>query len=265
MKFGICSAPGALGEPQRLLDILQEAGADYVEWTVGSVMSSDEEFARLQSVAQNSPLKPEAFCAFLPPHHRITGPNVNLGAVVEYASEAMKRVKAVGGEIIVLGSGGARKVPAGFPMDEARRQFVEFAREIAPRAQETGVTIVIEPLNQGEDNLVTTVATGADFTREIDRPAIRLLADFFHMNEENENSKSVENAGNLISHTHLADTHRVAPGFAKDEADFLAFFGALKAINYTGRCSFEGKTDDLARQAAPILTFMRARYDQAGE
>lgn len=265
MKFGICCAPGALGEPARLLDILTEAKADYVEWTVGSVMASDAEFARLQSVLENSTLKPEAFCAFLPPHHRITGPDVNLSEVLDYATEAMRRVKILGGEIIVLGSGGARKVPAGFSMDDARRQFVEFAKELGPHATEIGVTIVVEPLNKSEDNLITSVTQGAEIVLEINRPSIQLLADFFHMNEENESTQSIRDAGDLLKHTHLADTGRVAPGFASVEADFLAFFGALKAINYDARCSFEGKTDDLARQAAPILAHMRARYAQSGE
>ena len=38
MKFGICCAPDALGEPARLFDVLTEAGADYVEWGVAATM-----------------------------------------------------------------------------------------------------------------------------------------------------------------------------------------------------------------------------------
>lgn len=264
MKFGICTAPGALGDPARLLNTLAEAGADYVEWTVGSLMASESEFEKLRAIAQNGPIKPEAFCVFLPPHHRITGPNVNLTVALGYAGEAVRRIGLIGGEIVVLGSGSARKVPVGFSMDEARRQFEEFARELAPRAQENGVTVVIEPLNSKEDNLITSVEVGAQVTREIDRAAIRLLADFFHMNEDGEGVQSVLEAGGLLRHTHVADLGRVAPGFAKDgEADFLAFFGALKAVEYDARCSFEGKTDDLSRQAKPLLAHLRERFEQA--
>jgi len=264
MKFGICTAPGALGDPARLLDTLAEAGADYVEWTVGSLMASPAEFERLRALAQQSPIKPEAFCVFLPPHHRITGPNVELGKVLEYAGEALRRIGEVGGSIVVLGSGAARKVPLGFPLDEARRQFIEFARELSPMAIEQGITIAIEPLNKTEDNLLNSVADGIQLTREIDTPAIRLLADFFHMNEESESVSSVEDAGTLLVHTHVADTGRVAPGFSKEgEADFRAFFGALKSIGYDARCSFEGKTDDLARQAKPLLEHLRMRWNEA--
>ena len=258
MKFGICTAPGALGDPARLLDILAEAGADYVEWTVGSIMASEAQFETLRALAEAAPLKPEAFCVFLPPHHRITGPGVNIVAVLEYAGEALRRIGAMGGQIVVLGSGAARKVPLGFPMDEARRQFREFARELAPLAAGQGVTVAVEPLNAGEDNLINSVADGAALVREVNLPTVRLLADFYHMNEESEGVQSIVDAGGLLVHTHVADTHRVAPGFAPENgADFGAFFGALRAVGYDARCSFEGKTDDLARQAKPLLEHLR--------
>lgn len=229
MKFGICTAPGALGDPARLLDRLAEAGADYVEWTVDSLMASEGEFERLCLVAQNAPIKPEAFCAFLPPHQRITGPNVQLQSVLEYAGEALRRITIIGGEVVVLASASARKVPDGFPLSTARRQFVEFARELAPLAVEYGVTVAIEPLNSKEDNLLTSVRLAAEFVREINRPSIRLIANFHHMNEEGEEVSSLLDAGDLLCHAHIADSNRVAPGFSKtNEADFLGFSARSK-------------------------------------
>lgn len=260
MKFGICCAPGALGDVEALLDVMAQAGADYVEWTVGSIMASEAEFERLRAIVADAPLQPEAFCVFLPPHHRITGPDVDLAAVLTYASEAMQRAHALGGEIVVLGSGGARKVPAGFDPDVALNQFKQFCRELGPRAQQAGVTIAIEPLNSGEDNLINSVAQGAQIVDEVAHPHIQLLADFYHMIEEGESVENAKDAGKRLKHTHVADLGRVAPGFAEGEADFVAFFGALRAAGYDDRCSFEGKTHDLARQAKPLLDTMRARY-----
>ncbi len=264
MKFGICTAPGALGDPARLIDTLAQSGADYIEWTVGSLMAGGYEYERLRLVAQSAPIKPEVFCAFLPPHQRITGPNVHLSSVLEYAGEALTRIGSVGGEVVVLGSGGARKVPEGFSMEEARRQFVEFARELGPLAQESGVTVVVEPLNSHEDNLITSLGKGASVVREVAHPSVQLLADFYHMNEDGESVQSIRDAAALLRHTHVADLGRVAPGCAKDgEADFHAFFGALKSVGYDARCSFEGKTDDLMRQAKPLLEHLRERLAQA--
>lgn len=264
MKFGICSAPGALGDERRLIDILHEAGADYLDWSMGSLMASDAEFEKLRGLVADSPLQPEAFMAFLPPVQRITGPDVALGAVLEYADEAMRRARAIGGQVIVLGSAGARKVPEGFPMERARNQFIEFCRELGPRAANHGITIAIEPLNSHEDNFILSVAQGAQYVDAVAHPNIQLLADFYHMFEEKEPLVNVEAAGGRLKHTHLADLGRAAPGYAREgEADFVGFFRALKVAGYNARCSFEGKTDDLARQAAPILATMRDRYAQS--
>ena len=265
MKFGICCAPGALGDERRLIDILADAGADYLDWSVGAIMASEAEFEKLRALTQITPIRPEAFMAFLPPHHRITGPNVDLGSALEYATLAMQRGRALGGEIIVLGSAGARKVPEGFDFEVAKAQFIEFGRELGPRAQETGITIAIEPLNRTEDNFICSVAQGAEFTRAIDHPNVQLLADYHHMHEENEPLSNIADAAPLLRHTHLADTGRKAPGFVQPEADIVGFFRALRHANYNARCSFEGKTDDLARQAKPILDTMRAKYAQSGE
>jgi sugar phosphate isomerase/epimerase len=262
MRFGICCAPGALGDIAALLDILAQAGADYLELAIGSIMASPQEFERLRGIVEAAPLKPEVFCTFLPPHHRITGPNVNLEAVLTYAGEALRRASDLGGDIVVLGSSGARKVPAGFDPNVALQQFREFCRELGPRAQEVGITIAIEPLNSSEDNLITSVAQGARIVDEVAHPSIQLLADFYHMVEEDEPLQNVKEAGNRIRHTHLADLGRLAPGFADGEADFTGFFRALRDAGYDGRCSFEGKTHDLARQAKPLLDTMRARCEE---
>ncbi len=263
MKFGICSAPGALGDERCLIDILVEAGADYLDWSMGSVMASEAEFEKLRALTQSGPLRAEAFMGFLPPTQRITGPNVDLQSVLEYATTAMQRAKMLGGEVIVLGSAGARKVPQGFDFEVAKAQFIEFGRELGPRAQEIGISIAIEPLNQGEDNFICSVAQGAQFVEAIAHPNIQLLADFYHMDVENEPLSNLENAAPKLRHTHLADTGRYAPGFVEKEADIVGFFRALRGARYDARCSFEGKTDDLARQAKPILKTMREKYVQS--
>jgi sugar phosphate isomerase/epimerase len=263
MKFGICSAPGALGEERRLIDILVEAGADYLDWSMGSVMASEAEFEKLRALIDQGPLRAEAFMGFLPPSQRVTGPNVDLQSVLEYATTGMRRAKALGGEVIVLGSSGARKVPQGFDFEVAKAQFIEFGRELGPRAQEIGISIAIEPLNTKEDNFICSVAQGAQFVEAIAHPNVQLLADFYHMDEENEPLSNIEKAAPLLRHTHLADTGRHAPGFVQTEADIVGFFRALRNANYDARCSFEGKSDDLARQAKPLLAAMRQKYAQS--
>ncbi|HEY0076294.1 MAG TPA: sugar phosphate isomerase/epimerase family protein [Abditibacteriaceae bacterium] len=273
MKFGICCGPGsfapqvegqALSALPRLMEGMQEAGADYVEFGVSAVMGSEEEFAQLQEALSQFPLNVEAYNSFIPAKHRITGPDVNLEEVIAYCHTALTRCKALGGEVVVLGSGAARRVVEGFDREKALQQFVEFGRALGPVAEEVGIDIAIEPLNKNEDNLINTVRHGAQLVDEIAQPRIQLLADLYHMFTDGESLFSVTAAGARLRHTHVCDLGRVPPGFASGgEANFKGFFRALKAVGYNGRCSFEGSSHDLAAQSKPMLDFLKQRFAES--
>jgi sugar phosphate isomerase/epimerase len=272
MKFGICCGPSAFGGDNvpdsvaRLNDALEAAGADYVEFGVGiTVPEGDEaEFEALRSALANHRIKPEAFNGFIPGSHRITGPEVDFARLMNYATIALTRCKALGGEVVVLGSGKARATPEGFDPAKAEQQFIEFCREVGPVAQSTSITIAIEPLNTKEDNLVNTVEHGARIVDAVAHPNIQLLADLYHIAEDKEPLENVRNAGSRLVHTHLADIGRVAPGYAGNgEEDFVGFFKALRAAGYDSRCSFEGKFEDIGTQVKPALDLMKQRWSES--
>jgi sugar phosphate isomerase/epimerase len=224
----------------------------------------EAEFEKLEAAVLATPLRVEAFNSFIPAHHRITGPDVDLSAVLDYCRTALGRCKRLGGEAVVLGSAGARKVPEGFDKQQAHRQFVQFGRELGPIAQEAGIVIAIEPLNTREDNFITSVAQGAAIADEIGHPHVQLLADLYHMTEDNERIENVGDAGARLRHTHVADLGRVAPGYAaQGEADFLGFFRECRRAGYDARCSFEGSFQDFAGQTAPLVTHLRQRWQES--
>lgn len=280
MKFGICCSPAALetetsGFAESVAK-LKSAGVDYLEFPVASLTpaSDDSALETLQNQTAKSALPIVAFNGFLPAHQRITGPDVDLRAVLEYSQTALARCKKLGGEVVVLGSGKARRVPDGFDGALAEKQFIEYCRELAPIAQENAITICIEPLNTREDNLICSVERGAKIVDEVAQPAIQLLADFYHMMEDGEPLENVVAANGRLRHTHLADRGRVVPGYAaKGEADFTGFFRALKGAGYATRstpsvgpavrCSFEGRFENLMKQAAPMVELLRARFEAA--
>jgi sugar phosphate isomerase/epimerase len=274
MKFGICCGPTSLAQTgedvsasvARLMKFMQEAGADYVEFGVGATLpeGNEDEWEVLHSAVSNQALRVEAFNSFIPGHHRITGPDVDLQRVLDYCRTALPRCKAMGGEVVVLGSAGARKVPDGWSHDEARQQFIQFCRELNPIAEEADITVALEPLNAKEDNFLLSVGDGAQLIDEIAQPHIQLLADLYHMAEENEPMQNVVQAGARLKHTHLADIGRVAPGFATEgEEDFIGFFRALRTAGYDARCSFEGRFDNLRTQAKPALALMKQRWQES--
>jgi sugar phosphate isomerase/epimerase len=275
MKFGICCGPQSLpveGGSVRdsvlnLMNALQHAGADYAEFGVAHTMGEEEQFAEIERAVQESPLRVEAFNSFVPATHRITGPNVDRGAALEYCRKALGRCKRLGGDVVVLGSAGARKVPEGFDHAQAAQQFEEFCRELGPIAEQVGIMIAIEPLNKREDNLVLSVAQGAQIVDAVGHPYIQLLADLYHMTEDAERIENIGDAGEKIRHTHVADLGRVAPGSASDgEANFRGFFSELRRAGYdrlpNARCSFEGVFSNLGDEIGPLLAHLRTRWNE---
>ena len=274
MRFGICAGPNSFppnaGETpaaatKRFLAFVRDAGADYIEFTVSAVApeGSPAEFEQLQSALSGAALRAEAFNSFIPGHHPITGPAVNLAAGLKYCQVALQRCKAVGADVVVLGSGRARRIPDGFERATAEAQFVKFCQELDPIADAIGIDIAIEPLNTKEDNLINTVSAGAKLVDTIGRKRIQLLADLYHMSEDKEPVANVAAAGSRLIHTHLADLGRVAPGYAQGEEDFLGFFKNLKKAKYDQRCSFEGKFDSVEKQTKPLVDLMKKRWAEA--
>lgn len=262
MRLGICCAPqsvegASLAERAlKLQDVLRDAGADYFEMGVASVMADN--FGELEQALRPLEMRPEAFNSFVPAQHRLTGPGVDHQAALEYCATALERVQRIGGRVVVLGSAGARKVPEGFDHGRALEQFTDFCRKLGPVAEDAGVMIAIEPLNSGEDNLVLSVDAGARIVDEVSHSSIQLLADLFHMVRDGEDVESVARAGKRLVHTHLASTSRLPPGTEEgDTAPYREFFGACRAAGYDARCSYEGKIGDLSQDARTLIAHLR--------
>jgi D-psicose/D-tagatose/L-ribulose 3-epimerase len=273
MRFGICCGPKSLAvegnlhaSVARIMETLHEAGADYAEFGVNATMpdGGEAEFAELEAAVLASPLRVEAYNGFIPGKYRITGPDADIPPILDYCRTALSRCKRLGGESVVLGSAGARKVPEGFDKDEALRQFVQFCRELGPIAEAAGIVIAIEPLNTREDNLVLSVAQGAQIVDEVAHPHIQLLADLHHMTVDGERIENVGDAGARLRHTHVADLKRVPPGSSDEgEANFLGFFRECRRAGYNARCSFEGAFSDIRTQSGPLIMHLRQRWQES--
>ena len=159
--------------------------------------------------------------------------------------------------MVVLGSGGARRVPDGFPREEAFSQLVDFCRRIAPLARDNGITIAVEPLRRQETNIINTAREGLELVKAVDRPEIKLLVDYYHLAEENESADVLLEAGRQVVHAHIANPKgRVYP-LSPGESDYAGFFENLCRIRYSGRLSIEASTTDFAAQAPQSLAMLR--------
>jgi sugar phosphate isomerase/epimerase len=235
LLFGICTGPDNAAK-------LKAVGYHFVEGNVAAVFKPDlpdaeyaPELAKLKACA----LPIRSCNSFIPKEYRLTGPSIMHDKALVYAVKACQRADALGVSFVVLGSGGARKLPEGFDRAKGKAQFIEFCQKLGDRIKDLKVTVVLEPLNQGETNLLNSVTEGIEYVDAIKRPRIQLLADFYHMLKEKEGPDAIRQAGARIRHCHIAELEgRKAPG-TKGE-DLSGYFKALKDIKYAGGVSIEG-------------------------
>lgn len=247
------------------LRALEDAGCDFAEFGVGMVAPElpEESFNLFRSALDGASIKAECFNSFIAPHVKLTGESRDWNRIEQYVAVAAERVAAVGGAVIVFGSGAARNAPDGFPREEAEAQLEQFLHMCADKAEAAGIQIAIEPLNRRESNILNTVEEAHEMAKRVNRPEIAVLADFYHLMEEREPFEAVENCGSRLIHVHVADTGRLYPGSGR--YDYPRFYEALHEANYDARISVECNWNDFAAETKPAVAFLRESYADAME
>ncbi len=255
MQYGICCGP-------QTAQNASQAGFDYFEWTVGAFLKpreDDRAFRTALKEVQESGLPCPAVNVFIPADLKITGSSVDLAALEAFVTTACQRASQAGVDRIVFGSGGARRVPDGYDRREAWNQLVSFLHMLAPVAARNGVTIAVEPLNQAECNVLTSVAECARLVRQVNHPSIRLLVDAYHMLKDNDALEDIVANGDLLAHVHVATVpNRLAPGL--EECDLPLFFETLKRSGYDGRISIEANLPDSPQDFLRAIQTISASY-----
>lgn len=256
MRFGCCVS---------LLDDtilrLPQAGADYAE--TGFSTLRDLSLAQCRERAQaleEAGVPVPVMNLLFPGDLTLTGPGVDLPAVEDYLDQGLEKAALFGVKKLVFGSGGARRVPDGFPKEAAWEQLLALCREvIAPRMERRGMVCCIEPLNQGECNILNTCTEGFRLARAVDRPGVRLLVDLYHFDLEGEPRPSLEQYRGYLCHAHIASAKngRLIP-LPGDGEDYQEFFRHLAAAGYQGEVSLEGNMPGGLEQIKASLTYLRS-------
>ena len=270
MKIGCClpgdfRRPGDTGEytPVRSLqegyDYMLQAGFDYIEYHVGGIAAlTQEEFDRAEQLHRRGLLTIESFNCLLPGGIRLIGAQANRDEAIAYLERTMPRLAALGGEIAVFGSGGARRIPEGVPEAEAQAQLEEFLIRAEAVARPLGMTLVVEPLNRKESNSILSVARGAAIVRKLDLPALKLLADVYHMYQEKEPAGILGDQGDILRHVHAAEPE--TRGAPVDCPYLNQVSRELHRIGYTGRVTIEGWLPDPVKDSVEAQPVMRRLF-----
>ncbi len=237
MRFGVCCTS------VEHFPRIKALGYDYIEVGFATVTNMDDEkFEKLVEGLKANGLKAETANNFFPGDKILTGPDADHSFIEEFVEKGMKRFKAIGGEIAVLGSGKARNIPEGFDHKKGEEQFIEVLRIAGDIGAKYGIKIAIEPLQAKETNLINTVQQSLDIVARCGHPNVCTLADFYHVYKSGETLEAVENAGDLLIHTHLAraEDDRQMPVTESDLEACKVWANALKKNGYTARMSLEG-------------------------
>ena len=226
------------------LDQLEDVAAwgyDYAEISPG-LLGIDEEAGTLEQKAlekiQASPVPVTAMCGFLA-RSKVVGPEIDNTQVRDYVMRLFDAMQQAGVPVIGYGSGGSRFVPDGFPRYRALEQVRAFLQMCADLGEPRGVQVALEPYNYDDANLINTVPEGVEMVREVNRPGIQLMADFFHIRLNGESFGTLAAAGPYLIHAHIAEPGRGRP--QTTPADHAAYLRALWETGYYGRVTQTGE------------------------
>ena len=160
---------------------------------------------------------------------------------VDFMRSMIELCADLGGEILVHGSPGQRRVAEGQRAEVALDHAASCFAAIAEDARQAGVTYCIEPLAPTETSLINTVEQAAAIVHEIDNPALRTMIDSCAAGnaEASPIPDLIERwlPSGEVAHIHLNDPNRRAPG--QGELHFGPILEALRRHGYDGIASVE--------------------------
>jgi sugar phosphate isomerase/epimerase len=243
--------------PASLVEAAAGMGYAFVELRVDEIVDDTRPggFAEIERAVARAGIPARTFNYFVPPTLPVVGPEVDREALRRHVARAAERAAAIGGEAFVFGSGGARRVPPGFPRERAAAQVREAACIAADEAWRRGIRIALEPMSRVEANLLHTVEDAVAWVAELDHEALGLTADSYHMHMEGEPQRHLLLAGAHLLHVQVCDAGRLPPG--GHGLDLRGFFIDLNAIGYAGTVAIECAFRSFHEEGPPALAYVR--------
>lgn len=237
MKFGVCT---------KLINLeyIKNLGFDYIEPKLADVANmTEDELSEARSLLDKYGMNAETYNIFCPSEINLSYA-ADEGEISTYLRGAFANAQKLGGEIAVLGSGKARRIPEEYSFEEGREKFKRVLSLAADIAAEYNFKIALEPLNTNETNLINTLADAAEICAEVGKDNLGFLADLFHMYKNGEDISEIEKFGDRLFHVHIARRNdmRGAPSIEEGSEDLIELHRALTKIGYKGRISLESSS-----------------------
>jgi sugar phosphate isomerase/epimerase len=196
---------------------------------------------------------------------QITSPDAEVRQrTAAYLVELARCCRDLEGEVLVFGSPGQRRIPAGSTRRQAADWAVDtFQKALAPM-DGLGVKLCLEPLGTAEADFINTCAEAIDLIECVDHPNFILHLDAKALASEGSSpAELIRQYGSRAGHFHANDPNRRGPGFG--ELDFVPIFDALRQAGYQKWISVEvfDYSPDPLTIARESLKYMRECVAQA--
>lgn len=130
----------------------------------------------------------------------------------------------------------------GAPREQQHASIVAALREAKPILEDSGVTIMIEPLNTYVNHpgyYLWSSVEGFEIIREVGHPLVKVVYDIYHQQVMEGNIiPNVTNNLDCIAHLHSAG-HPGRHELQYGESDYKVIFAAVDKAGYTGACGLE--------------------------
>ena len=165
--------------------------------------------------------------------------------------------------VMVFGSPKQRGTAGGISRQEATRNYVDGLRKVVPRAEERGVTILVEALPVGQCDVITSLAEAVDIVNQVASRSVRTMFDTHNAVDEIEpHAELVDRYFDLIRHVHINEMDGRHPGTGG--YDFKPLFEVLRRRGYQRWVSLEAFdfTPGAEKIAADSLRFIANEVEQ---
>lgn len=157
--------------------------------------------------------------------------------IQNYLIKAFSLMNKIGAKIAVFGNSKSRMMMNSTSAKAHEKNMIEFCKNLAEMAQQYGVTIGLEPLNSKQCNYINTLDDAAYIVKKVNHGNFRIVADYYHMFQQNEPLTKIKEHSELICHVHTADI--ITRDYPSYDEKQVALLSTLNEVGYNGSISIE--------------------------
>ena len=160
-------------------------------------------------------------------------------ATVTYLADLVDFCADTNGKVMIFGSPNQRNT-VGISVDEAKKNFADGLAQVADRAQERDVKILVETLDSSQTDVVNTMAESLEIVNMVSHPAIGTMFDYHNTLDETDSlEKLVRDYFPHIDHIQIQEIDGRHLGTGDARTTFVDSFKALRELNYDKWISLE--------------------------